>query len=173
MPVCSNCGAEEFVWVDSLRTGTIGIGTLSIRSGGALSLGTRICRACGHADLFLKDPAILRQPHTWREGEFVPIPSRSSPPARGSAPPSPPPSPPTPAFAPVASAAPSAPAPPPAPPEPGPALTSPPAAAAPPPSEAPAEEPLEERATASPARRPTRRRSSSKAKSDTPPLTHD
>ncbi len=78
-PVCSNCGASDFVWVSNLKTGTIGRGGLSLRAGGELSLGTRVCRGCGHADLFLKDPTILRQPHTWRPGEFVPIPPRPAP----------------------------------------------------------------------------------------------
>ncbi len=85
-PVCSNCGANDFVWANELKTGMIGRGTLSLRSQGELSLGTRICRACGHADLFLKDPAILRQPHTWRPGEFVPIPAAPSSSAHHGAP---------------------------------------------------------------------------------------
>ncbi len=58
-PVCSNCGANDFVWANELKTGSIGGGTLSLRSRGELSMGTRICKSCGHADLFLKDPAIL------------------------------------------------------------------------------------------------------------------
>ena len=77
MPVCSNCGGSDFVWAENLRTGTIGRGTLSLRSGGELAFGTRVCRGCGHADLFVKDPTILRQPHTWKPGEFVPIPARA------------------------------------------------------------------------------------------------
>src|SRR5580658_7414844 len=74
-PVCSNCGASDFVWANDLKTGSIGGGTLSLRSRGELSIGTRICRSCGHADLFLKDPSILKMPHTWKPGEFVPIPA--------------------------------------------------------------------------------------------------
>jgi len=96
-----NCGATDFVWVNDIKTGSIGGGTLSLRARGELALGTRICRSCGHADLFLKDPAILQMPHTWKPGEFVPIPSRPSTPApphsstspsaaRPPAPPSPP-----------------------------------------------------------------------------------
>jgi hypothetical protein len=78
-PVCSNCGANDFVWANDLRTGgSLSAGTLSLRPRGELSIGTRICKACGHADLFLKDPAILKSPHTWRPGEFVPIPSTPS-----------------------------------------------------------------------------------------------
>jgi hypothetical protein len=123
MPVCSNCGGSDFVWAENLRTGTIGRGTLSLRSGGQLPLGTRICRGCGHADLFVKDPTILRQPHTWRPGEFVAIPPRTPVEAR---PPAPAPSPP-----PVLATRP------PNPPPPGPAATEPrsapsPAAPAPP-----------------------------------------
>jgi len=72
-PVCSNCGASDFVWANELKTGGIGGGSLSLRSRGELSLGTRICRSCGHADLFLKDPSVLRMPHTWKPGEFTPI----------------------------------------------------------------------------------------------------
>jgi len=95
-PVCANCGAGEFVWVNDIKTGSIGGGTLSLRSRGELSLGTRICSACGHADLFLKDPAILRMPHTWRPGEFIPIPARPAAPAAPRPPSAPPPaSPPT------------------------------------------------------------------------------
>lgn len=86
-PVCSNCGASDFVWANELKTGSIGGGSLSLRARGELSMGTRLCRACGHADLFLKDPAILRMPHTWKPGEFVPIPVR---PPTPSAPPPPP-----------------------------------------------------------------------------------
>jgi len=78
-PVCSNCGASDFVWVNELKTGSLGGGSLSIRARGELALGTRICRSCGHADLFLRDPAILRMPHTWRPGEFVPIPATAAP----------------------------------------------------------------------------------------------
>ena len=74
-PVCSNCGANDFVWANDLKTGgSLSAGTLSLRPKGELSMGTRICKSCGHADLFLKDPAILKAPHTWRPGEFVPIP---------------------------------------------------------------------------------------------------
>jgi hypothetical protein len=83
-PVCSNCGANDFVWANELKTGSIGGGTLSLRSRGELSMGTRICKSCGHADLFLKDPSILRQPHTWRPGEFVPIPAPPAPAAHHS-----------------------------------------------------------------------------------------
>jgi hypothetical protein len=72
-PTCSNCGASDFVWANELKTGMTGGGTLSLRSRGEIPLGTRICRTCGHADLFLRDLAVLHQPHTWRPGEFVPI----------------------------------------------------------------------------------------------------
>jgi len=78
-PVCSNCGASDFVWANDLKTGGLGGGSLSLRSRGELSLGTRVCRSCGHADLFLKDPSVLRMPHTWRPGEFTPIPSHPAP----------------------------------------------------------------------------------------------
>lgn len=126
-PICSNCGGNEFVWVNDLKTGTIGRGTLSIRSGGELSLGTRLCRGCGHADLFLKDPSILKMPHTWRPGEFVPIPARPAAPAPSHVPapvapaaPPPPPSPPAPVAAP-----PPAPTPPSVEPTPAPAVADP------------------------------------------------
>ena len=123
-PVCSNCGASDFVWANDLKTGSIGGGTLSLRSRGELSLGTRICRACGHADLFLKDPSVLRMPHTWRPGEFVPIPARpaAETPAHAhhAAATSPAPAPAVPSPAPMATPAPpvAAPAPPPPPPTP-------------------------------------------------------
>ena len=98
MPVCSNCGGNDFVWAENLKTGTIGRGTLSLRSGGELAMGTRVCRGCGHADLFVKDPTVLRQPHTWRPGEFVAMPPRSgsSPASAGPAPAAPMPSAPAP-----------------------------------------------------------------------------
>ncbi|MFY9717017.1 MAG: hypothetical protein WAK40_03665 [Thermoplasmata archaeon] len=115
-PVCSNCNASDFVWVNELRTGTMGGGSLSIRSRGELSLGTRLCRNCGHADLFLKDPSVLRMPHTWRPGEFVPIPTKPAPAAPAlppSAPPSPPVAPAPPPPAPVAVPTPASPPPPP------------------------------------------------------------
>src|SRR5271156_567624 len=85
-PVCSNCGASDFVWANELKTGSIGGGSLSLRARGELSMGTRLCRSCGHADLFLKDPSILKMPHTWKPGEFVPIPSRPVPTSPPSAP---------------------------------------------------------------------------------------
>jgi hypothetical protein len=147
-PVCSNCGASDFVWANELKTGSIGGGSLSLRARGELPMGTRICRSCGHADLFLKDPSILRMPHTWKPGEFVPIAPRAAPatasaatPATSAAPapvarPNPPPapapmasSPPTPAAAPppAAPAPVMAPPPPTPPPSPEPAAMDPPA----------------------------------------------
>jgi hypothetical protein len=99
-PTCSNCGASDFVWANELKTGMTGGGTLSLRSRGEVPLGTRICRTCGHADLFLRDLAILHQPHTWRPGEFVPIVPKAAVPkppvahAHPTPPPSPPPPPP-------------------------------------------------------------------------------
>jgi hypothetical protein len=77
-PVCSNCNGTDFVWANELKTGMTGGGSLSIRARGDLPLGTRICRSCGHADLFLRDISILHQPHLWRPGEFIPIVAKSS-----------------------------------------------------------------------------------------------
>jgi len=150
-PVCSNCGASEFVWVNELRTGTIGGGSLSIRSRGELSLGTRLCRNCGHADLFLKDPAILRMPHTWRPGEFVPIPSKPAAAPAPVASPATPPVPSTPAATPPSPPAPARPLPPPAAPAPAPPVAQSPAPppSAPPMPTAPAED------SAKPAESPT------------------
>ena len=162
-PVCSNCGGSDFVWANELKTGSLGGGSLSLRSRGELSLGTRICRACGHADLFLKDPSVLRMPHTWRPGEFTPIvPRAPSPPAHhpSSAPPAP-------VAAPVAP-------PPPVSTTPPPVATPPPqsaepVAAAPPPGPpagtetAPAPTAMETESTpapAQPAKKTTRHRSS-------------
>jgi hypothetical protein len=95
-PTCSNCGAGDFVWANELKTGNLSGGTLSLRSRGEIPLGTRICRTCGHADLFLRDLAILHQPHTWRQGEFIPIVSKPAAPKPApvhshAAPPPPPP----------------------------------------------------------------------------------
>ena len=183
VPVCSNCGGSDFVWADTLKTGTIGRGALSLRAGGELSLGTRVCRGCGHADLFVKDPTILRQPHTWRPGEFVPIPPRPGTAPRPTSPPAPAPvpaSPPPPLTSPVPRAAPVvAPAPPtvapmaPPPPPPRPPVAAPPMAPASP-SAGPARvaEPSgvapAEAASAPPgAKRPPRRRPA-KPKADGP-----
>ncbi len=164
MPVCSNCGSTDFVWAENLKTGTIGRGTLSLRSGGELAIGTRVCRGCGHADLFVKDPTVLRQPHTWKPGEFVPIPHR--PPADPRpATPTPSPSVPTPAPGPVA-------------PEPSPPASpavepvgSPPteggaapADAAPAPTEAP---------SASRAKRPARRKNTKAKSGETNPILNE
>ncbi len=179
-PVCSNCGGTEFVWVNNLRTGTIGRGSLSIRSGGELSLGTRLCRGCGHADLFLKDPTILKTPHAWREGEFVPIPPRPTGPTGPPLSPSPtaPAASPPPPTAPVTPVVPSPPA------------SAKPAAAPSTPATTVSHEPPVDSssgviaAVASPGakeaagetttdgKRPTRRRTP-KAKAGTPPPTHE
>ncbi len=175
MAVCSNCGASDFVWAENLKTGTIGRGILSLRSGGELSLGTRICRQCGHADLFVKDPTILRQPHTWRPGEFVPIPPRASmgtrAPAPAAAAPAAPPAPPT-----VAAPAPPPPPPPavpstvPPPPVPPPEVTVPPPIAPAESATAPPQAPGTEAGTPDPGapstKRPPRKRAS-KSKSST------
>jgi hypothetical protein len=177
-PVCTNCGGNEFVWAGELKTGgRFGQGPLSLRSGGELPLGTRICRGCGHADLFLRDVTILQAPHHWRPGEFVPISapasghhSRHSEPAPSTVVPARAPSPPAPA--PEVALAPA----PPPPPEP-PALTPPllpppepelpsileeplPPEPAPAPAAAPAREEPEPKRSA-PRRRPARSKKSS------------
>lgn len=129
-PVCSNCNGTDFVWANELKTGMTGA-SLSLRARGEVPLGTRICRTCGHADLFLRDISILHQPHNWRPGEFVPIVAKSSAPKPShpahapevTAPPAP-----APAPAPQAS-------PPPAPPPPPPPPPAEPAPATPPPAE--------------------------------------
>ncbi|HYK93390.1 MAG TPA: hypothetical protein VEY07_05035 [Thermoplasmata archaeon] len=128
-PTCTNCGGTDFVWANELKTGggMSGGGTLSLRPRGEIPLGTRICRACGHAELFLRDLTLLHQPHTWRAGEFIPIVPKSKPATPEhhghSAPPPPPPPPPepTPVEAMPVESPPSPPAAPPAPePEPSP-----------------------------------------------------
>jgi hypothetical protein len=142
-PTCTNCGASDFVWANELKTGGMtGSGTLSLRPRGEVPLGTRICRACGHAELFLRDLTLLHQPHTWRPGEFIPIVPKSKPatpthhehahaavPAEVPPPPPPAPEPPAPAPEPVA-------APPPPPPAPETAAPSEPAEPAPKPRSA-------------------------------------
>lgn len=139
-PVCSNCGSSDFVWANDLKTGLTGSGGLSLRSRGEIPLGTRICRSCGHADLFLRDITVLHQPHTWRPGEFIPIAGKAS--AKNEAPapplaPAPPPTAPTAPTVPVVApppgepaALPTVPAPAPAPPEPEPEDPEPTAATA-------------------------------------------
>ncbi|MCI4323416.1 MAG: hypothetical protein L3K03_05275 [Thermoplasmata archaeon] len=143
-PVCTNCGSTDFVWAGELKTGgKISPGNLSLRGGGELPLGTRICRACGHADLFLRDVTILKAPHHWRPGEFVPI----AAPAPSRAPTAPPPAaaPPRPS---VVTAAPSPPASTPYPPTTIPPPTaptppSPPSPSAPPTPPSPPAPPME------------------------------
>lgn len=148
-PVCSNCGASDFVWANDLKTGGLGGGSLSLRSRGELSLGTRICRSCGHADLFLKDPAILRMPHTWRPGEFTPITPRpaAAPPHHAAAAPTT-----SPTAAPMPPTGHHLPPPPPpaapVPPPPAPETTSPAPEPTPPPAPPPAETSAEASAVA-------------------------
>jgi hypothetical protein len=75
-PICTNCQGTDFVWANELKTSTSVTGatsTLSLRPRGEIPIGTRICRSCGHAELFLRDPSILHRPHQWKPGEFVPI----------------------------------------------------------------------------------------------------
>lgn len=127
-PVCSNCNGTDFVWANELKTGMTGA-SLSLRARGEVPLGTRICRTCGHADLFLRDISILHQPHNWRPGEFVPIVAKSSAPKPSHSPrppeaPSPPPPPP-------ASPHDVAPPPPPPPPAPAPVVAPEPVTPAP------------------------------------------
>jgi hypothetical protein len=161
-PVCSNCNGTDFVWANELKTGITGA-SLSLRARGEVPLGTRICRTCGHADLFLRDISILHQPHNWRPGEFVPIVAKpSTKPTHSShaaaAPPPPPPS---------ASTAPDSPPPPPPPPMEGPSvpmapeITDPAAAAVDPAPETTAESPGTEPAAAK-AKVPRRRTSKPK-----------
>ena len=90
-PTCGNCGGVEFVWANEVKTGHAG-GGLSLRPKGEVPIGTRICKGCGHADLFLHDLELLRKPHLWMPGEFFPIsgtkPAESPPPMPTPAPPS-------------------------------------------------------------------------------------
>jgi len=174
VPVCSNCGGSDFVWADTLRTGAIGRGGLSLRSGGELALGTRVCRGCGHADLFVKDPTILRQPHTWKPGEFVPITPRPSTSAARVAPPTPEPTAaPAPAPQPIgATGMMSAPASPPAPPA-APAAPAQPEMPREDDSAPPAPETGPGARSAEPARKRTSRRKGSKAKPENPSVIHE
>jgi hypothetical protein len=111
---CPNCGSSDFVWAGRVRSGLTGAGRLSLRGRGEAEFGTRICRACGHADLFVRDLDLLRSPHRWRPGEFGPVPNeftpRRAPPSTPAASPSPPPS--TPKADPAAPPRPVAPPPP-------------------------------------------------------------
>ncbi len=131
-PTCTNCGGSDFVWANELKTGGMTTGTLSLRPRGEVPLGTRICRTCGHAELFLRDLSLLHQPHTWRPGEFIPIAPRPKPTGHhghGAAPAEPAPVAAPPAPEPMAAP------PPPPPPTPAP---PPPEPAPAPPSESPA-----------------------------------
>lgn len=71
-PKCSNCGGVEFVWANEIKTGHAS-GGLSLRPQGEVPIGTRICKNCGHADLFLHNLDLLNKPHLWKPGEFFPI----------------------------------------------------------------------------------------------------
>ncbi|HZY70018.1 MAG TPA: hypothetical protein VFF67_03450 [Thermoplasmata archaeon] len=183
-PTCSNCGASDFVWANELKTGLTGGGTLSLRPRGEIPLGTRICRACGHADLFLRELGVLHQPHLWRPGEFIPIAPKGSAtgpshhsshaPAKPAAPApiAPPPLPPAPPIAPPVPIAAPPPPPPPPPPAPEPAPASPPMPEEPEPVPAPpaAEPTVEEPSVPEPApapvpARPVRRRKTTTGRS--------
>lgn len=133
-PVCSNCGGVEFVWASEVKTGSTG-GGLSLRPKGEVPIGTRICKSCGHADLFLHDLDLLRKPHLWMPGEFYPISGQKpapSAPATAPAAPAPPPAPPAPSSPPAPMPPPSlAPAPPPMMPAAPPPSPAPPETAAP------------------------------------------
>ena len=180
--VCSNCGGSDFVWAENVKTGGLGRGGLSLRSGGELAIGTRVCRGCGHADLFVKDPTVLRQPHTWRPGEFVPIPPRSGGPGRPSTS-GPTSSGPGPSAGPAPSGSP-VPMTPPVPPNPAPsAAPGPSTSSAPSPGPAEGPVPTATPEPASPdvppgepaeagAKKPARRRSS-KPKATNPPVIHE
>jgi hypothetical protein len=76
MPKCSNCGASDFVWASRVRSGLTGVGGLALRGRREGEIGTRVCRACGHADLFVRDLWLLQAPHLWKPGEFVPMTER-------------------------------------------------------------------------------------------------
>jgi Domain of unknown function (DUF4352) len=80
-PTCDNCGRGDFLWANEVRSGS---GALSLRPSGEISLGARICRFCGRAELFLHNTAILHRPQEWQANEFVPIPASSAP--QGTAP---------------------------------------------------------------------------------------
>ena len=149
-PVCSNCNSTDFVWANELKTGMTGGGSLSIRARGDLPLGTRICRTCGHADLFLRDISILHQPHLWRPGEFIPIVAKTAtkPPTHST------PATPAPVAAPAPPAAAAPPPPPPPAPEPAPAVIETPAPAPPPSTAAPSEPTEAPVADAEPAEKP-------------------
>lgn len=136
-PTCTNCGGNDFVWANELKTGTSVTGAtsnLSLRSRGEIPLGTRICRACGKAELFLRDLTILHRPHLWKQGEFVPIQTKAAakePEHHGHAAP-PPAAPAPPASSPMPADPPVLPAPPPPPaPEPEPSAPAAPAEPAP------------------------------------------
>ena len=76
---CSNCGGSDFVWAGRVRSGLTGAGRLALRGRGEAEFGTRICRTCGHADLFVRDLALVRSPHRWKPGEFGPVPDEIAP----------------------------------------------------------------------------------------------
>ncbi|MFZ0830435.1 MAG: hypothetical protein WAN40_04790, partial [Thermoplasmata archaeon] len=90
-PKCTNCGSSDLVWAPEVKSGTIGSGSISLRGRGELPLGARICRQCGHAELFLHDLSVVRNPSAWRPGEFTIIQAtghhhHGQGPAEGSAP---------------------------------------------------------------------------------------
>lgn len=74
MPACTNCGGEEFVWADSVGTGTFARSPLSLRRRGELGFRSRVCVGCGRAELFVKDVGVLKDPARWAPGEFQSIP---------------------------------------------------------------------------------------------------
>ncbi|MCI4336418.1 MAG: hypothetical protein L3K17_04375 [Thermoplasmata archaeon] len=131
-PTCTNCSGNDFVWANELKTagGMGSAGGLSLRPRGEVPLGARICRTCGHAELFLRDLALLHQPASWKPGEFIPIPHKpKAAPAPAhhphSAPEAPAPPEPAPTPTPAGLPAPEGPSPPPTPVDPEPAMPAP------------------------------------------------
>ena len=164
-PTCTNCNGTDFVWANELKTGMTGGGSLSLRARGEIPIGTRICRTCGHAELFLRDLSVLHQPHTWRQGEFIPIPSKPKTEAapRHSTPAPAAPAPAVPASSPAPPLLPAPDPPPASPPSPAPAPPSPPLDPAPVPvfELPPSEEPMPAPSGSSPEAEPAAPESSS------------
>lgn len=77
MTKCPKCRSPDVVWVNDLKTykgtspGVLCLYAGTIRSDGLFR--AKVCRACGFAELFLKDPKFLVEPpHPLPEGYVTP-----------------------------------------------------------------------------------------------------
>jgi hypothetical protein len=79
LPACPHCGGNDFVWTNAVRAGRFGRASVLLRSGRAVPLETRICRGCGHADLFVAEPGAVAPGDLWDEKPSTEVVSAPTP----------------------------------------------------------------------------------------------